>query len=151
MLDTGSNVSLFDKKVETAMTHQRTSKLQIEVANSQWMSGRKDVNMCILDGDHSSREGAVFQHQVTAVDNLSRELFSIDDLYVNHGFNVLLRQPDFESGRSELFRATTIDQPELSIPLRYFLKGMIDLIRLKLKHKLKPSMPPHSSCFDISV
>ena len=25
----------------------------------------------------------------------------------------------FESGRSELFRATTIDQPELSIPLRY--------------------------------
>ena len=95
--------------------------MQIEVANSQWMSGRKDgiLNMCILDGDHSSREGAVFQHQVTTVDNLSRELFSIDDLYVKHGFNVLLRQPDFESGRSELFRAATIDQPELSIPLRY--------------------------------
>jgi hypothetical protein len=121
MLDTGANVSLFDKKVETAMTHQSTSKLQIEVANSQWMSGRKDgtLNMRIIDGDQSSREGAVFQHQVTTVDNLSRELFSIDDLYVHHGFNILLRQPDFESGRSELFRAATINQPELSIPLRY--------------------------------
>ena len=46
-------------------------------------------------------------------------MFSIDDLYVNHGFNVILRQPDFESGRSEIFSAATIDKPELSISLRY--------------------------------
>ena len=63
--------------------------------------------MCILDSDHSSRDGAVFHHQVTTVDNLSRELFSIDDLFSHHGFNVLLRQSDFESGKSELYRATT--------------------------------------------
>ena len=121
MLDTGANVSLFDKMVEAAMTHTSTSKLQIEVANSQWMSGRQDgtLNMFILDGNHQTRDGAVFQHQVTTVDNLSRELFSIDDLYVNQGFNVLLRQPNFKSGRSELFREATDDQPELSTPLRY--------------------------------
>ena len=85
------------------------------------MSGRKDriLNMCMLDGDHSSRDGAVFQHHVTTVDNFSRELFSIDDLYVNHGFSVSPRQPDFGSARSKLFRAATTDQPELSIPLRH--------------------------------
>ena len=103
------------------MAHSSTSKLQIEVANSQWMSGRQDgtLNMIILDGHHQTRDGAVFQHQATMVDNLSRELFSTDDLYVNHDFNVRLRQPDFESGRSELFRAATDNQPETSIPLRY--------------------------------
>ena len=98
MLDTGVNASLFDKKVEAAMSHSSTSKLQIEVANSQWVSGRQDgtLNMFILDGNHQTRDGAVFQHQVTTVDNLSRELFSIDDLYVNHGFDVILRQPNYE-------------------------------------------------------
>jgi hypothetical protein len=53
------------------------------------------------------------------VDNLSRELFSIDDLFSQHGFNVLLRQPDFESGKSELYRAATGNQVEISLPLRY--------------------------------
>ena len=121
MLDTGANVSLFGKDVESNMTNCRKSKLQIEVANSQLMDGRSDgtLHMCILDSDHSSRDGAVFHHQVTTVDNLSRELFSIDDLFSQHGFNVILRQPDFESGKSELYRATTDNHAAISLPLRY--------------------------------
>jgi hypothetical protein len=121
MLDTGANVSLFGKDVESSMTSCRKSRLQIEVANSQLMDGRSDgtLHMCILDGNHSNRDGAVSQHQVTTVDNLSRELFSIDDLFTQHGFNVLLRQPDFESGKSELYRAATDNQAELSLPLMY--------------------------------
>jgi site-specific DNA-cytosine methylase len=121
MLDTGANVSLFGKDVESHMTSCCKSRLQIEVANSQLMNGRSDgtLHMCILDSNHSNRDGAVFQHQITTVDNLSRELFSIDDLYLEHGFNVLLRQPDFESGKSELYRAATDNQAELSLPLRY--------------------------------
>ena len=92
-----ANVSLFGKDVESSMTNCHKSKMQIEVANSQLMDGRSDgtLHMCILDNDHSSRDGAVFHHQVTTVDNLSRELFSIDDLFSQHGLNVLLRQPDF--------------------------------------------------------
>ena len=74
--------------------------------------------MFILDGKHASRDGAVFQHQLTTVDNLSRELFSVDDLYVKHGFDVLLRQSDFESGNSELYRAASGNTPELRITLR---------------------------------
>jgi hypothetical protein len=46
-------------------------------------------------------------------------LFSVDDLYAKHGFNVLLRQPDFESGNSELYRAASGNTSELRIPLRY--------------------------------
>ena len=121
MLDTGANVSLFGKDVEFHMSSCRKPRLQIKVTNSQLTNGRPDgtLHMCILDSNHCNRHGAVFQHQLTPVDNLSRELFSIDDLHLEHGFSVLLRQPDFESGKSELYRAATDDHAELSPPLRY--------------------------------
>ena len=114
-------MSVFDKSVESTMANVSASKMQIEVANPETMPGRKDgtLHMFILDGKHASRDGAIFQHQNTTVEKNSRELFSVDDLYVKHRFNVLLRQPDFESGNSELYRAASGNTLDLRIPLRY--------------------------------
>ena len=66
----------------------------------------------------------VFTHQVTTADNLSHDLLSIDDMYVKGGFNILLRNPNFESGIPEIFKPATDDQPAISIPLRHdYAKG----------------------------
>ena len=50
--------------------------MQIEVANTEIMKGRCDgnVQICALDTSADAQIGAVFQHKVTTVDNLSREL-----------------------------------------------------------------------------
>ena len=106
MLDTGANISLFDKSVESAMANMSASKMQIEVANSETMPGRKDgtLHMFILDGKHASRDGAVFQHQITTVDNLSRELFSVDDLSL-----VLLVQESSRQSSADLTKIKLYD------------------------------------------
>ena len=99
-MDTGANISLFTSEAETQMTSKKPSRMQIEVANTEIMKGRCDgnVQICALDTSADAQIGAVFQHKVTTVDNLSRELFSVDNMYAEQRFDILLRQPDFESG-----------------------------------------------------
>ena len=120
-MDTGANISLFTSEAETQMTSKKPSRMQIEVANTEIMKGRCDgnVQICALDTSADAQIGAVFQHKVTTVDNLSRELFSVDNMYADQRFNILLRQPDFESGISEIYRPATGNEPAISIPLRY--------------------------------
>ena len=91
------------------------------MANTEIGKGRCDgnVQICALDTSADSQIGAVFQHKVTPIDNLSRELFSVDSMYADQRFNILLRQPDFVSGISEIYRPATGNEPAIRVPLRY--------------------------------
>ena len=55
---------------------------------------------------------------VTTVNNLSRELFTVDDYY-REGYSILLRHPNYEGGIKEIFKPAEGDSPEERIPIRY--------------------------------
>ena len=62
----------------------------------------------------------------TVVPGIHKELMSADD-YFRHGkFNILLRQPDYEDGVSELYRPAAPGIPEARIPLVYDYAGKVD-------------------------
>jgi hypothetical protein len=122
-MDTGANVGVFNSSVEQSITHSANSRLKTQVADTNYMMGRRDglLHMLFINpttGNHANG-GNTFAYKVTSVKNLAKDLFSIDDLFAQQKFNVCLRQPSFENGISEIFRPTTKDSEAISIPLRY--------------------------------
>jgi hypothetical protein len=109
------------------------SKARIQVADKRYMHGRKDgtahLRVMNLNQDshksvtqHHRDTGIVLSHKVTTTENLSRGLFSIDDLFVKQGCSILLRATDYESGISEIHFSKSGNSASYSIPLRYDYK-----------------------------
>ena len=123
LFDTGANIGVFNESVEGNMISSTKSRLKIQVADTNFMEGRRDgmLHMLFVDpttGNYAN-DGNTFSYKVTTVKNLAKDLFSIDDLYAHQNFNVILRQPGYENGQSEIFRPSTKGSPPISIPLRY--------------------------------
>jgi hypothetical protein len=62
--------------------------------------------------------GIVLAHKVTTVQDLSGELFSVDDMFLN-GCSILLRAPEYENGIPEIHVPATEHSQAFSIPPRY--------------------------------
>ena len=56
---------------------------------------------------------------VTTVSGLSKELLSADHFFQYGKYNILLRQPNYEDGVSELYRPAKPGVPEARVPLVY--------------------------------
>ena len=130
MIDTGANATSLHPGCEKTMDPVHNSKVRIQVADKRYMYGRKDgiahLQIMNLNQDshnsatqHHRDTGIVLSHKVTTAENLSREPFSIDDLYVKQGCSILLRAPDYENGISEIYFPKSGDSSSYSIPLRY--------------------------------
>ena len=64
-----------------------------------------------------------FDMEPATVPQLSKELLSANDYFRYGKFNILLRQPDYEGGVSELYRAASPGLPEARIPLIHDYRG----------------------------
>jgi hypothetical protein len=59
---------------------------------------------------------------VTTIPKLHRELFSVDQYYIN-GFNILLKQPDYQDGIPQMYKPADGSHPAIRIPFRYDYSG----------------------------
>lgn len=90
MLDTGANISLFEREVECYMRDCKGSKMQVQVANSQVMHGACDGRIRMnTDGDFADE-------QVTTMEGIPCELYSVQQKYFAEKYSVILSQPDFQ-------------------------------------------------------
>lgn len=128
MADTGASGTLSYTDVEPHLQNSTPSQYQIAVAKGDaTMDGSKDGQLPIFVLNTAQQPG-VQQHtplllETTTVAGLRTELLSLDKPYRHGGFNILLRQPDYESGANELYRPAKDGAPELRIPLRYDYAG----------------------------
>jgi hypothetical protein len=129
MIDTGANVTLLLKDKEHGLTGAKNSRIKIEVADKRCMKGSLDgtAHMHILNiGQEAVKKsvktatdtGIVLAHKVTTVQNLSRELFSVDNMFLD-GCSILLRAPEYENGIPEIHVPASKSSTSFSIPLRY--------------------------------
>ena len=125
-LDTGATNTFLYTDIETALTNPTKSHATIGTAGkgaaplSTSMQGELRTlvfNMCRYDNIPSVTPFIL--PKVTTVPELSKELLSPDEFYRYGKFNILLRQPDYESGVSELYREARPGLPEARIPLIY--------------------------------
>jgi hypothetical protein len=110
--------------VESYLQESRPSKFKIAVAKEDTtMHGSRDGVLPIFVLNTAQRQSAVqetpFHLKTTTVKDLRTELFSFDGPYQKGNWNILLRQPDFETGENELYRPARDGDPEARIPLRY--------------------------------
>ena len=96
LMGTGANVGVFNSSVEQSMTRSTNSRLKIQVADTNYMMGRRDGLLYMLfinptTGNYANG-GNTFAYKVTPVKILAKELFSIDDLFARQNLNVCLRQ-----------------------------------------------------------
>ena len=125
-LDTGATNTFMYTDIETAMSNSRNSYATIGTASKGAAPLRTSkqgalhtlvFNMCQYP-DVKPVTPFIFP-RVTTVPELSKELLSPDEFYRYGKFNILLRQPDYEGGVSELFREARPGLPEARIPLMY--------------------------------
>jgi hypothetical protein len=114
--------------IEPALFNAVPSQYQIAVAEgSTVMQGSKDGQLPIYVLNTADQPGFDFLTpytlDTTTVKALRTELLSLDGPYRHVRWNVLLRQPDFESGVNEMYRAKRDGLPEARIPLRYDYSG----------------------------
>lgn len=124
LVDTGANRSLYFSDVEPWLQNSRPSKIVIEVADSALMKGGLDgrLLMLVLSSPKSinvRQPDIYYDQEVTTNRNLSRELQSVDEAYVEGGFNILLKQPKYEDGIPQMYRPAEHGKPEIRIPFRY--------------------------------
>jgi len=128
LMDTGATGSLNYTDIEHKLQQARPSQYRVSVAKGNiTMAGSKDGYLPIYVLNTSRQPGIQrwqeFGLSTTTVNELRTELYSMDGPYRHGRFNLFLRQPDYESGVSELFRAAKGDEPEIRIPLRYDYTG----------------------------
>jgi hypothetical protein len=132
MIDTGANLTLMQSETEQFLTDSQDSRVKIEVADGRYVRGGKDgtVHMHILElqrGSHKSATrnmtdtGITMALKVTTIENLTRQLFSVDDMYLN-GCSILLRAPGYGTGVPEIHVPATEQHEAYDIPLRYDYK-----------------------------
>ena len=127
LVDTGASGSLSYTDIENRLNNPRKSLYQIAVANNSSMRGSADgeldmhvINTAEYKGINTTTP---FNITTTTAKELRTELFSLDGPFREGGWNVILRQPDYEDGISELYRAPTNGRTEARIPLRYDWAG----------------------------
>lgn len=128
-VDTGATTTFMGPGVEPYLRNPTPSSAVIRVASDKVvMKGRVKgtmkanvVNMASYDTIPKVTPG--FDMHPTTVDGLTADLLSVDEYYRQGRFNVLLRQPDFEDGVSELYRAPRPGSPAVRIPLTYDWNG----------------------------
>ena len=125
-LDTGATNTFLYTDIETALSNPRKSYATIGTASKGAAPLRTSkqgslhtlvFNMCQYP-DVQPVTPFIFP-RVTTVPELSKELLSPDEFYRYGKFNILLRQPDYEGGVSELYREARPGLPEARIPLLY--------------------------------
>ena len=128
LVDTGASGSLNFIDIEHRLPQSTPSQYSIAVAKGgATTKGSKDGYLPIYVLNTAQQPGSKQQTAITfnttTVGDLRTELFSLDRPYRQGKFNVLLRQPDFESEVNELYRPATQHTPEIGIPLRYDYTG----------------------------
>ena len=128
LVDIGASGSLNQPDVSPYLQQPRRSQYEIQVAEKHTtMKGIEDGKLTIHVLNTARQPG--FQPvtpltlHTTTVSSLRTELLSLDEHYRSGRCNLLIRQPDYESGVSEIYRAAKGDQPELRIPIRYDYDG----------------------------
>ena len=112
LVDTGASGSLNFTDIEHHLQQSTPSQYSIAVANGgATMKGSKDgyLPIHVLNTAQQSgfKQQTAITFNTTTVGDLRTEVFSLDQPYRQGKFNVLLRQPDFESGVNELYRPAT--------------------------------------------
>lgn len=128
LIDTGASGSLNYTDIESNLQNSVPSAYKIAVAKGDTaMHGSRDGQLRIHVLNTSQQPDAMSETPIsmdtTTVSGLRTELFSLDGPFRHGRFNILLRQPNYETGISELYRAATNNEPELRIPLRYDYTG----------------------------
>ena len=121
-VDTGANATLLFTDIEHYMGDCKDSSLSIQVADENTrMQGSKDGTLRIL-ALGPIKPAPQLQPEVTTVPKLHRELFSVDQYYIN-GFNILLKQPNYEDGIPQMYKPADGSHPAIRIPFRYDYSG----------------------------
>ena len=127
VLDTGANGTFMYTDIEPYLDEAVESNARINTAGGNIINGSKSgklkTHVLNLAGYDSIPMTTDFEMEPTTVPQLSKELLSADDYFRYGKFNVLLRQPDYEGGVSELYRAASPGIPEARIPLIYDYRG----------------------------
>ena len=122
MLDTGANLHLMHRDVEPELQAAKRSRYNIQVANKQYLKGSVDGTMTMLVLNSMDQQGMPLQttltQKVTTVDHLSRELFSVEDLY-SAGYSILLRNDNYQGGIKEIYKPASQAGLEVRIPVRH--------------------------------
>ncbi len=127
-MDSGATGSLNYADIESKLMDSIPSQYHIAVAKGDTlMKGSKDGKLRIHALNTAAHKGIDFstalEFNTTTAKGLRTELFSLDEPYRKGGWNILLRQPDFESGINEIYKAAKDGMPEARIPLRYDYTG----------------------------
>ena len=91
------------------------------------MQGSKDGRLAVHVLNTAEQPGfkqsTPFTFNTTTVHGLRTELLSLDGPYRHGRWNVMIRQPDYDTGVNELYSAAKDGMPEARIPLRYDYTG----------------------------
>ena len=125
-LDTGATNTFLYTSVEPFLNNARKSHATIGTASAgaarMHTSQQGSLHCLVFNMAQYSSMAPVtpfIMPHVTTVPELSKELLSPDEFYRYGKYNILLRQPDYEGGVSELFREEKPGVPEARIPLLY--------------------------------
>ena len=124
LVDTGASGSLNKRSLEPYLHNASESKVTIQTAKEgAQMSGSMDGTAKILTlntaGYKGYKEYTPHSYETTTCEGTTTELYSMDDPFRSGRWNLKIRQPDHESGVSEICRDAKHGQPAESIPLRY--------------------------------
>ena len=106
LVDTGCNHTLLFTSIEPFLDERKKSRLQIQVADKgSSMMGSKDgvLRALAFGAEGVSSGGTNLSINCSTTKTLHRELLSVDEFY-DDGFNILLKQPDYEDGIPQMFR-----------------------------------------------
>ena len=128
-VDTGASKTFMFTDVEPFLQDSADSDMRIRVASKgHVMKGNKQgklrAHVVNKAGYKDIKHTTPFSIDATTVPELSKELLSVDDYYRYGKYNLLLRQPDYEDGVSELYRAPRPGFPAVRIPLSYDWYGI---------------------------
>ena len=125
VVDTGASKTFLDVEAEQYMENTRASQARIQVADSKsCLRGRTEGTLRAHTLNLSGYEcveavSPEIDLRPTTVPGLSKDLLSVDPFYRIDRYNILLRQPDYEDGVSELYRPPRDGRPAVRIPLTY--------------------------------
>ena len=123
-VDTGASSTFMFTNIEPYMEDVQPSSAMINVAKKGApmranKEGKLRAHVLNMAGYGDVKEVTEFEWSPTTVPELSKELLSLDEPFRYGKFSVLLRQPDYEDGVSELYRAPKPGRPEARVPLSY--------------------------------
>ena len=129
LVDTGASGSLSYKDAGKYLVGAKPSAYTIGTANKKGsMNGVLDGTARIMALNTAGYKGipkeVAHSFETTTVDGLRTELYSMDTPFREGHWNLKLRQPDHESGVSEICKDAINGRPAQSIPLRYDYQGI---------------------------